>query len=79
MFELREIALPPGGELPYEEADWRDALVVLEAGEIELEAVSGARRHLGAGDVFWLVGLPLRALRNAGSEAAVLVTVSRMR
>ena len=79
MFELREIALPPGCELPYDEADWQDALVVLEAGEIELEAVSGARRVLGAGDVFWLVGLPVRALRNAGPKAAVLLTVSRPR
>jgi hypothetical protein len=79
MFELQEIALPPASALVYREADWRDALVLLEVGEIDLETVSGARRRVYTGDVFWLVGLPLRALHNAGTEAAVLVAVSRMR
>jgi hypothetical protein len=31
------------------------------------------------GDVLWLTGLPLRALRNPGPDAAVLVAISRVR
>ena len=76
-FEAREIALSPGHERTYNEAEWRDALVVLERGEIELECVGGARQHLQRGAVVWLTGLPLRSLHNRGSEVAVLVAVSR--
>jgi hypothetical protein len=35
-FELRVVAVAPGGERPYDEDEWRDALVVVERGEIEL-------------------------------------------
>jgi len=40
-FEVKVIALAPGRERTYDEADWRDALVVVEGGEIELECVGG--------------------------------------
>lgn len=76
-FEAREITLSPGQERTYHEAEWRDALVVLERGEIELECVGGARQRLQRGAVLWLTGLPLHALHNPGSELAVLVSVSR--
>lgn len=78
-FEAREIALSPGHRRAYDEAEWRDALVVLERGEIELECVGGARQPLQRGAVVWLTGLPVRALHNRGSEVAVLVAVSRRR
>ena len=78
-FEAREIAVSPGHESAYDEAEWKDALVVLERGEIELECVGGARQRLQRGAVVWLTGLPLSALHNHGSEVAVLVAVSRRR
>jgi quercetin dioxygenase-like cupin family protein len=78
-FETRQITLSPGRERAYDEAEWGDALVVVERGEIELECVGGARQHLRRGAVVWLTGLPLRALHNRGSEIAVLVAVSRRR
>jgi hypothetical protein len=78
-FELRTVAVPPGCERAYDEADWRGALVVLKCGEIELEGLHGNRCRLERGDVFWLVGLPLRALHNRGRETALLVAVSRRR
>jgi len=76
-FEQREIAIAPGWERAYAEAEWRDALVVVEHGEIELEYLRGGCQSFQRGDVLWLVGLPLRALRNDGCEPALLLAVSR--
>jgi len=76
-FELRVVSVGPGRQRAYDEAEWRDALVLLERGEIELECLSGVRRRFECGDLLWLVGLPLRALHNRGREPAVLVAVSR--
>ena len=76
-FRLRIVAVPPGAERVYDSEEWRDSIVVVERGELELEAVSGARCRFGHGDMLWLVGLPLRALRNRGRETVVLAAVSR--
>ena len=76
-FELRVVAVAPGDTRAYDEAEWRDALVVVERGEIELECVSGTCRRFDHGDMLYLIGLPLRALHNRGREPAVLVAVSR--
>lgn len=78
-FERREIVVAPGRSRAYDEAEWRDAIVAVERGEIEVEGTAGSRRRFGSGDVLSLAGLPLRALRNRGEEAAVLVAVSRRR
>jgi hypothetical protein len=71
------ITLAPGTSRPFDTADWADALVVLECGEVELEALSGCRVRLQPGAIFWLAGLPLRCLHNPGQQPAVLVAVSR--
>jgi hypothetical protein len=76
-FEIRTITVDPGDERPFDDAEWRDALVVVEVGEIDLESASGGRLRFVHGDVLWLCGLPLRALHNRGPEPAVLVAVSR--
>ena len=76
-FQACEITVAPGHKRAYNETEWRDALVVLERGEIELECVGGASQSLQRGAVVWLTGLPLRALHNHGKEDAVLVAVSR--
>jgi quercetin dioxygenase-like cupin family protein len=78
-FVLRAVAVAPGSERAYNEAEWRDAIVSVTRGEIELECVGGTRHRFGRGDVLWLAGLPLRALHNRGDEPALLVTVSRGR
>lgn len=69
--------LAPGDDRAYDEAEWRGALVVVRSGEIELCGVSGACTSFGRGDLLYLEGVPLRALRNPGSVPAVLVAVSR--
>jgi quercetin dioxygenase-like cupin family protein len=78
-FKIRVVVVDPGDTRAYQESDWRDALVVVERGEIQLVASGGGRRDFATGDVLCLVGLSLRALHNAGPEPAVLVAVSRRR
>jgi quercetin dioxygenase-like cupin family protein len=76
-FERRDLVLAPGETRAFEEADWADALVVVETGEVELESRHGSRRRFRAGDVLWLTGLELHRLHNRGAEPAVLLAVSR--
>jgi quercetin dioxygenase-like cupin family protein len=76
-FVLRAVAVEPGCERVFDEAEWRDAIVSVARGEIELEARSGARRRFGTGDVLCLDGLPLRALRCCSPEPVLLLAVSR--
>jgi hypothetical protein len=71
------VAVAPGQSLPYQEADWRDAMVTVERGEIVLETVGGSSWFFGQGDVLWLTGLPLAALRNRGPGETRLVATSR--
>lgn len=72
MFLTTELLLLPGAAHAYEPDDWRDALVLVKTGSIELETRSGVRRTFVAGDVLWLAGVPLRLLRNPGPHPAVL-------
>lgn len=76
-FERREIAVAPGCTLPYDEDDWRDAIVVVERGQIVLECSTGVCGRFDAGAMLWLTGLPLRALHNRGHEPALLVAAAR--
>jgi hypothetical protein len=76
-FEVRAVAVEAGGHRIYNEQEWRDAIVVVARGEIELESLSSRRHRFERGDILWLCELPLRALHNRGTEDAVLVTVSR--
>jgi hypothetical protein len=76
-FAMRVVALASGGECVYDHGDWRDAIVVVERGQIELESSEGSRLCFRRGDVLWLIGMRLRAIHNRGREPAVLVAVSR--
>ncbi|QYG91923.1 hypothetical protein HC251_05360 [Iamia sp. SCSIO 61187] len=76
-FAHRVVILAPGEARPYVAAEWTDALVVVADGAVELEGLGGERRRLARGAVLWLVGLPLRAVRNESHHPAVIVAVSR--
>jgi hypothetical protein len=78
-FDLRYVHIAPGSHLPGNAEAWRDALVVVERGEIEIEGRSGVRRRFVAGDVLCFEGLSLRALHNRGTDEAVLSAVARRR
>jgi hypothetical protein len=77
-FTVRRHVVPPRSERAYVPADWRDALVLVESGAIELEAMNGLRRTFVKGDVTTLARTPLRVLRNRNPVAAVLVATSRI-
>jgi hypothetical protein len=73
----RIITIDPQGVRMYDEAEWADALVIIDQGEIELEGATGSTLRLSRGASLWLAGVPLRALHNRGTERAVLIAVSR--
>ena len=74
---LQVVSIPAHAELPYEPSQWAEALVVVEAGEIELECASGARAIFGPSSVLFFDGLGLRTISNVGSETVLLSAVSR--
>jgi hypothetical protein len=78
-FRARVVTVEPGTARAYDEAEWRDALVVVECGEVVVECRGGTRRTFGPTDVIWLTGMGVLALRNDGAESTVLVAVSRRR
>ena len=69
--------MDPGQTLPYRSAEWRDALVLVERGEIVLDTVCGRSFFFPCGSILWLAELPLESLRNRGREPAVLVAAAR--
>ncbi|MET8335323.1 hypothetical protein ABZV14_14120 [Streptosporangium canum] len=78
-FRRREVVLVCGEARPYDPAEWRDAIVWVEGGQVELETADGARRRFGHSAVLWLAGLPLHVLRNPGPGQVTLIAVRRDR
>lgn len=78
-FESRIVTVAPGGMLGYIEAEWRDALVVVEQGRIEVETFGGRRRGFSRGDVLCLIGLSIVALHNRDQDPVLLSAVWRRR
>ena len=78
-FRRRSVVLAPGESRPSGDAEWRDALVIVERGDVELECAAGGWRRFSGGAVLWLEGIDLRVLHNVGDEPVVLHAVSRRR
>jgi hypothetical protein len=78
-FERRTVTVEAGSDRAYDPAEWFDALVLVEQGEVDLECQAGGFARFRAGDILWLAGLPVRTLRNPGPDDAVLVAISRVR
>lgn len=76
-FERRRVVLPPASSRPYVDEEWRDALVTIESGEVDLECEHGGRRRFGRGAVLWFTGLGLRTIANRSSIPTVIVAISR--
>jgi glyoxylate utilization-related uncharacterized protein len=77
-FRAHVVTIAPGGVRPYDEGEWRDALVVVECGSVAVQYACGARTF-ATGDMLWLAGAGVLALRNEGPGSAILVAVSRRR
>lgn len=78
-FRRRVVTIGPQQTLPFDERDWRDAIVVVERGDVDLCCVRGGRRRFARGAILVLQGLALRSLHNPGVEDVVLVALSRRR
>jgi catechol 2,3-dioxygenase-like lactoylglutathione lyase family enzyme len=76
-FEAWRTVLAAGAQLPTSADDWHDALVIVEAGSLEVECLGGGHRRFEAGDMLCLAWLPLRALHNRGDTAVRLLAVRR--
>jgi hypothetical protein len=77
-FRRRTTVVAPGDWRVFDPAEWRDALVIVESGEIELHCSRGGHRSFAAGAMLCFLGLGLRALHNPGVEDTVLVAISRV-
>jgi hypothetical protein len=78
-FEIRLLVLEPGCEVAFEEAFWRDTLVEVECGEVELQFRDDRRLCAHAGDVLWLAGLGVERLSNPSGSPAALTGLARTR
>jgi hypothetical protein len=78
-FSRRTFVIEPGGYRPHVEEEWIGVLVVVKAGEIELQCRHGGARRFVEGNVLWFTGLDLRTVHNPGSGPAVFLAVSRPR
>jgi hypothetical protein len=76
-FEQRRLVIGHATVHRYDAREWRQALVVVERGVLELEWSGGARLCFEPGDTLSLSSLRLRGLRGAGSGPTVLVVLSR--
>ena len=76
-FRRRVVTIAPGSARPYNEDEWRDAVVLIGRGRVDFVCEAGGTRSFGQGDVVYMVGLPLQTLRNSGDEPVVLVAISR--
>jgi hypothetical protein len=75
-FRRRVVDVRPGEELHLDTDRWRDALVVLESGEVELECAAGKRSRFTARAVLCLLP-PVCILRNRNGETARLIAFTR--
>ncbi len=78
-FARRVVVVPPGPGRPFDEREWRDAVVVVALGALELEDHDGRRHRFDRGAVLCLEGIALRALHGCSAGPAVLVATTRTR
>lgn len=76
-FDRLRVTLGPGAARLTAATEWTDYLVLVEHGSVEVECIGGTRRTFAAGDMLALECLPVRALRNRGSDEARLLAVRR--
>jgi hypothetical protein len=76
-FERRVVTIAPGETLEAGNSAWRDEIVSVEAGALDVVGPDGSVLHLERGAVLWLDGVPHVALRGAGAEPTVLAAIRR--
>jgi len=77
-FRRRSVTIRAQETVPYVADDWRDAIVMIERGSVDLCCVrGGGRRRFVEGAILFMDGLALESLHNPGVDDVVLVALSR--
>jgi hypothetical protein len=76
-FVVRHLTIAAGTELAVKAADWRDSIVVVERGPLEVECLDGVRTTFTTGAMLCLDGLPIGMLCNRGPDPVQLFALSR--
>jgi len=71
------IDLEPGARLDHEACLWQDAILLVTAGEIDVECSSGDRHSFGRGDILSLAPLAIRRVHNSGVAPAQVLAIWR--
>jgi len=77
-FARRIVELAPACVLAYHAAEWRDAIVFVTGGEIEVETAGGACWRFRDGDILCLAPFPVLVVRSVGTEPARLLAIRRL-
>ena len=75
--EKRIVELAAEATLSYEPSQWRDTIVFVLAGEVEIVCVDGERRCFNCGATLVFSPLPIRTLRNPAKRPARLLAITR--
>jgi hypothetical protein len=78
-FERRVVTIAVGDELGPGAASWRDEIVSVEAGALDVVGPDDLAVHLTTGAVLFLDGVAHIALRATGDVPTVLVAIRRRR
>lgn len=76
-FERWRVSIPLGTARCSGPDEWADAVVLVEAGTLEVRCVGGASARFGPGSMLALGWLPLASLRSAGPGGVELRAVRR--
>jgi hypothetical protein len=76
-FEREVVVIRPGCRRTYRASDWRDAIVLVDQGQVLVEREGRAGFRFGPGHLLCLGGLGVQAIYNPGPEPAVLISVKR--
>jgi hypothetical protein len=71
----RAVTLRSGASLRYDSNAWRDEIIIIQQGTLELQDTAGRQWPFETGSVLSLCGLPLRRLTNTGPDDAVIIAI----
>jgi hypothetical protein len=76
-FETTTTRIAPRESLLIDDGEWNGALILVTAGSVDLECLSGATHSFPTGSMLWFTSLGLRAIHNNATSTAVLVSTRR--
>ena len=76
-FECWAVRIGPGEERSVAPEEWADALVLIRAGQLDVQCEEGSHRTFHRGDMLALHWLRACNLANLGAESVELLAVRR--